>query len=62
MGIINLAHILKGRTGWVSISSDYKRVIAQGETLKKLINKLKKMGNPDGHIMNSAKDYSNYVG
>ncbi len=62
MGIINLARILKGKTGWVSISHDYKKIIAREETLGKLIQKLKKMGNPDGYIINSAKDYSNYVG
>lgn len=62
MGMVNLAHILKGKIGWVSISHDYKRIIAREETLVKLIKKLKKMGNPDGHIMNSVKDYSSYVG
>lgn len=62
MGIINLTHIIEGKTGWVSISLDYKKVIAQGKTLRQLIQKLKKMGNPNGYITNSVKDYSSYVG
>lgn len=62
MGIINLTKTLKGKTGWVSLSQDYKKVVAQAGSLKELLNKLKKMGNPKGHIMYSAKDYSGYVG
>lgn len=62
MGVINLIRALKGKTGWVSLSNDHKRVIAQAKTLKNLIQKLNKMGNPDGHIMVAAKDYSNYIG
>lgn len=62
MGIINLTRILKGKSGWVSISRDNKKVVAQEKTLKELVSKLKKMGNPSGYIMRSAKDYSGYVG
>lgn len=62
MKTINLARLLKGKTGWVSISSDYKKIIAYGKTLSELLGKLKKMGNPKGYIMKSAKDYSSYVG
>ncbi|MFH1832910.1 MAG: hypothetical protein ABH816_01950 [Candidatus Levyibacteriota bacterium] len=62
MKTINLAKILKGKTGWVSISSDYKKIIAYGKTLNELLAELKKMGNPKGYIMKSAKDYSSYVG
>lgn len=59
----NLAKILKNYTsGWVSISKDYKKVIASGRTLKTLLQKLEKMGNPDGYLMKAAKDYSGYVG
>lgn len=63
MRTTNLAKILKGHTsGWVSISSDYKKVIASGKTLKTLVQKLNKMGNPEGYLMKAAKDYSGYVG
>lgn len=62
MGIVNLTKLLQGKRGWVSLSTDNKKIIAQAETLKSLLTKLKKMGNPDGHIMIAGKDYSNYVG
>lgn len=62
MAIINLTKTLKGKTGWVSVSSDNKRVIAQGKTLKELLRKIDKLGNPDGYIMISAKDFSSYIG
>lgn len=60
---VNLVEALKGYTsGWVSISKDYKKVIASGKTLDTLLGKLKKMGNPEGYLMKAAKDYSGYVG
>ena len=62
MGVVNLTKTLKGKTGWVSISSDNKKVLAQGKTLKRLLLKLKQMGNPEGYIMQAVKDYSSYVG
>lgn len=59
----NLAKILKNYTsGWVSISKDYKKVVASGRTLKNLLQKLEKMGKPEGFLMKAAKDYSGYVG
>lgn len=59
----NLAKVLKGYTsGWVSISKDYRKVLASGKTLNILIKKLEKMGIPDGYLMRAAKDYSGYVG
>ena len=63
MAIVNLTKILKGKTGWVSISKDDKKVIAHAKSLKELVGKLKKMGNPEGHIMivPSGK-FSSYVG
>ncbi len=63
MRTTNLSKILRGYTsGWVSISKDYKKIIAAGKTLKTLIQKLDKMGNPEGYLMKAAKDYSNYIG
>lgn len=59
----NLVKVLKGYTsGWVSISRDYKKVIASGKNLNSLLKKLEKMGNPKGYLMKAAKDYSGYVG
>lgn len=63
MKTINLSKILKDYTfGWVSISKDYTKVIASGKSLKILLKKLERMGNPDGYLMKAAKDYSAYVG
>lgn len=63
MKAINLAKTLKKySSGWVSISKDYNEVIASGRSLKTLLKKLGKMGNPDGYLMKAAKDYSAYVG
>jgi len=59
----NLVKILKKYTsGWVSISQDYKRIIAHGRNLKSLLKKLDKMGNPKGYLMKATRDYSGYVG
>lgn len=59
----NLAKILKSYTsGWVSISKDYKNVIASGKNLKILFQRLNRLGNPKGYLMKAAKDYSNYIG
>lgn len=62
MVVVNLAKILKGKVGWVSLSADNKKIIAQAKTLKALITKLKKIGNPKGYITNVEKDYSTYIG
>jgi len=59
----NLVKIMKKYTsGWISISQDYKRIIAHGKNLKSLLKKIDKMGNPKGYLMRAAKDYSGYVG
>lgn len=63
MKAIDLANVLKGyKTGWVSISKDNKKVISSARSLKALLAKLQKLGNPDGYIMKAARDYNNYVG
>ena len=59
----NLTKILKGHThGWVSVSKDYGSIIASGRNLKDLLQKLQKMGNPDGFLLKAAGDYSQYTG
>lgn len=62
MSVVNLAKTLKGKIGWVSVSSDNKKIIAYGKTLQQLLTRLKKLGNPEGFIMVAAKDYSSYIG
>ncbi len=59
----NLARLLKRYTsGWISISGDYKRVIASDKSLENLMAKLRRMGNPNGFLMKASKDYSRYSG
>lgn len=62
MKIVDLAKLLKGKNGWVSLSFDYKKVIASGKDLGELLKRLKEKGNPKGYIMRAGQDYSNYVG
>lgn len=63
MNRVNLVKTLRGYTaGWVSISKDYKKVIASGKTLNTVLRKLEKMGSPEGYLMRAAKDYSGYIG
>lgn len=62
MAVVNLVKTLRGKTGWVSLSADKKKVIAEGKTLKEVVEKLKKMGNPKGFMMPITKDFSSYVG
>ena len=63
MGAVDLTKTLrKYKSGWVSISKNNKEVIASSRSLKSLLSKLEKLGNPDGYIMKAAKDYSSYVG
>jgi hypothetical protein len=50
------------KTGWVLISEDQKKIIAQAQTLLSLHKKIKAIGNPKGQIMVASKSYSNYIG
>ena len=60
---LKLAHLLrKYSDGWVSISKDYRKVLASGKTMKIVLSKLQRLGNPDGILMRAAKDYSRYAG
>lgn len=59
----SLDKTIKGITsGWVSLSKDYKKVIAHARTLNELAKKLEKKGNPDGYVMKASADFSSYVG
>lgn len=63
MRAIDLTKTLKKhKNGWVSISSDYKKVIASASSLSALVKEIQRKGNPRGYIMRAAKDYSRYVG
>lgn len=63
MKSIKLPMILKKYpSGWISVSKDYQKSVAWGKTLRSLMSKLTKLGNPEGYIMRTAKDYSGYIG
>ncbi len=63
MKISGLAKILINyKRGWVSVSRDYRRVLAAGNSLKMVLKKLERLGNPQGYLMKAAGDYSRYVG
>lgn len=60
---ISLDKALTGFTsGWVSLSKDYKKVIAHAKTLDGLAKKLEAKGNPDGYVMRASVDFSSYIG
>jgi len=59
----SLISLLKGYSnGWISISTDYKKVLASGKTLEVVLQKLAKLGNPKGVLMRASKDFSRYAG
>jgi len=63
MAVVDLTNILKNtKTDWVSISKDYKKIVAKDQTLEGLLKKLDKLGNPDGYLLKASRDYSRYIG
>lgn len=58
----NMTKTLSKKTGWVSLSVNYKKVIASDKTLSGLLTKLGKQGNPAGYLMKAAQSYSRFVG
>lgn len=60
---IDLRKILQGKAGmWVSIAPNHKKIVAEAKTFKELLEKLQKMGDPQGYITNVGKDYSRFIG
>jgi len=58
----NITKALNKKSGWVSLSVDYKKVITSDKTLSGLLTKLGKLGNPAGYLMKTAKNYSRFMG
>lgn len=56
----NITKTLNKRSGWVSLSRDYKKVIASDKTLSGLLTKLGRLGNPAGYLMKTAQNYSRF--
>ena len=62
MQTINLSKILKNfSSGWVAISSDYKKVVASGKTLKEVTDKIVKQNRDDVILISASKNYRGYV-
>ncbi len=60
---VNISKLIKKYTsGWISLSSDQKKVIAHGKNLQTVLKKLKELGNPSGYLMKATKDYRYYSG
>lgn len=59
---INFVKLLKGyRSGWVGISSDHKKVVAWGKTLKQVREKAKKIQDRI-YFFPAGESYGNFVG
>lgn len=59
---INFVKLLKGyKSGWVGISSDHKKVVAWGKTLKDAREKAKKISQKL-YFFPAGESYGNFVG
>ncbi|MDP3974266.1 MAG: DUF5678 domain-containing protein [Candidatus Daviesbacteria bacterium] len=62
MQTVNLSKLLKNfSSGWVAMTADYKRVVASGETLKEVSDKVEKQKREDVVLIPAAKNYRGYV-
>lgn len=59
---IDFVHLLKGyKSGWVGISSDFKKVVVWGKTLTDATKKAQKIREKI-YYFPSGQSYSNFVG
>jgi len=62
MQTINLSKILKNfSSGWVAITSDYKKVVASGKTLKEVNQKVLQQKRDDVILIPDSKNYRGFV-
>ncbi|HBQ50407.1 hypothetical protein A3B42_02105 [Candidatus Daviesbacteria bacterium RIFCSPLOWO2_01_FULL_38_10] len=62
MQIVNLSKLLKNfSSGWVAITSDYKKVVTSGKTLKEVTEKVKKQNRDDIVLIPAAKNYRGFI-
>lgn len=62
MKLINLSTILKDSPlGWIAITSDYKKVVASGKTLKEVTAKVQKLNRTDVVLILASKNYRGYA-
>ena len=59
---IDLTKVLKDvKSGWVAISSDYKKLVARGEGYKEVRDKVKKLPSGSVVLMPVVKNFRNVV-
>ncbi len=62
MQTINLSKLLKNfSSGWVAITSDYKKVVASGKSLKEVTDKVNKQNRDDVVLIPAARNYRGFV-
>lgn len=62
MQTINLSKLLKNfSSGWVAITSDYKKIVASGKTLKEVTNKVTRQKRYDVVLISASKNYRDLV-
>lgn len=62
MQTINLSKVLRDfNSGWVAITSDYKKVVASGKTLKEVTDKVSKEKQNDVVLISASRNYRGFV-
>lgn len=59
---IDLSTLLKNySTGWVAITSDYKKIVVSGKTLKEVTKKINEKKLSNVVLISASKNYRGYV-
>ena len=59
---VNLSKLLKNySSGWIAITSNYKKVVASGKTLKEVTSKVAKQERDDVVLISASRNYRGYV-
>lgn len=62
MQAVNLSKLLsKFSSGWVAVTSDYKKVVATGKTLKDVSYEITKLNRDDVVLISASKNYRGFV-
>lgn len=62
MQTINLSKTLKNHSsGWVAITSDYKKIIASGKTLREVTDKVMEAKQTNVVLIPASKNYRGFV-
>jgi len=58
----DLSKLLKNHSaGWVAISSDYKKIVVSGKTLKEVTEKVNKKKITDVLLISASENYRGFV-